>query len=125
MPLNVALVEDDASVSRSVERLLRLAGTHVTAFQSADAFLDFPSRRAFDCLILDIYIEDGISGLELKEMLNKEGSRIPVIFFSAHDDIDTRTETTRVGCHTLVRKGDDIKLLLATLQDIEQASRQT
>ena len=123
MPLKVALTDDDESVSRSITRLLRLSGMVPTAFRSAEAFLEFPAPSTFDCLILDIYIEGGMSGLELKARLNAEGIRTPVIFFSAHDDAETRAEVERVGCYAFLRKGDGIKLLLAKLQELEGAAR--
>jgi FixJ family two-component response regulator len=119
MPLKVALVDDDESVSRSITRLLRLSGMIPTAFRSAEIFLESPERSAFDCLILDIYIEGGMSGLELKARLNAEDNRTPVIFFSAHDDAETRAGVERVGCHAFLRKGDGIKLLLAKLHELE------
>jgi FixJ family two-component response regulator len=91
-----------------------------TAFRSAEAFMEFAGRTAFDCLILDIYMEGGMSGLELKARLNAEANRTRVIFLSAHDDAETRAEVDRVGCYAFLRKGDGIKLLLAKLQEIEQ-----
>jgi FixJ family two-component response regulator len=123
MPLNIALVDDDESVSRSITRLLRLSDMNPTAFRSTEAFLRDPNRTTFDCLILDIYFEGGPSGLELKMRLNAEGNQTPVIFFSAHDDAETRAETVRVGCHAFLRKGDGIKLLLSALREIEQHRR--
>lgn len=121
MPLKVVLIDDDESVSRSITRLLRLSGMIPSAFRSAETFLQSTERSAFDCIILDIYIEGGMSGLELKAHLNAEYNRTPVIFFSAHDDAETRAEVDRVGCYAFLRKGDGVKLLLETLQQIAAA----
>jgi FixJ family two-component response regulator len=121
--MNVALVDDDESVSRAVMRLLRLAGMNPASFRSMETFLAYPGRYNFDCLVLDIYIDNGQSGLDLKARLNQEGNRIPVIFFSAHDDVETQTEIARVGCHKFVRKGDNIQLLIEALQEIKPIPR--
>ena len=122
MSMKVAVVDDDESVSRSIVRLLRLAGMDPTAFRSAQEFLASALRPSFDCLILDIYMEKSISGLELKQQLMDQGDRTPVIFFSAHDDAETQAEAARVGCEAFLRKGDDVNLLIETLRRIEAAN---
>lgn len=122
MSLKVGLVDDDEGVRRSLARLLRHSGMSPTTFASAQEFLESPQREKFDCLVVDIYLEGGVTGFELKERLNEQHSRIPVIFFSAHDDAKVVAEAARVGCHAFCSKGQSLNLLLDALRTVRASS---
>jgi len=64
----VLVIDDDRSVLKSVERLLKQLGYGALAFPSAAAFAE---HRDFDtalCILLDIDLGDG-SGIELRHRL--------------------------------------------------------
>jgi two-component system, LuxR family, response regulator FixJ len=86
----LAVVDDDPSVREALQALLRSAGFAVESFASAEDFLRLAERSDFDCLLLDVRMP-GMSGLELQEHLASSGSRIPVLFMSAHADASLRT----------------------------------
>jgi FixJ family two-component response regulator len=81
-------VDDDASVRKSLSRLLRGAGFDVETFSSAELFLARNPEIHPDCLVLDVSL-GGMSGLELRSELAQAGVRIPVVFITAHDDAAT------------------------------------
>jgi FixJ family two-component response regulator len=86
----ISIVDDDVSVRRALRRLLQAAGYAVETFASAQEFLDsVPSPRTA-CLVLDIYLDNGMSGFDLRERLATDQVDIPIIFITAHDDIATR-----------------------------------
>jgi DNA-binding NtrC family response regulator len=64
----IAVIDDDASLCRSLSRLLRLAGYEPCAFTSAEQFMADPRRERFGCLLVDIQL-GGISGLEMPRLL--------------------------------------------------------
>jgi len=64
----VAVVDDDISVRRSLDRLIRSAHLEVSVFASAEEFLASYHPRKADCLILDVCLP-GISGVELHRHL--------------------------------------------------------
>ncbi len=99
----IALVEDDESLCRSFNRLLRAAGFQVVPYPSAEAFLGDAKRPRFDCLVLDIELP-GISGLELHRRLLSLGSVTPVIYLTAHEDQDTEMQALATGCAGYFRK---------------------
>src|SRR5580658_904947 len=84
-PRRISIVDDDASIREALKSLMRSVRFSVDAFGSAEEFL--ASERSDDtaCLILDLYLP-GMNGFELQERLNIEGSRIPIIFITAHAD---------------------------------------
>lgn len=79
----IAVVDDDISVRESLESLIKSVGWEVTAFSSAEDFLDDSHSRKADCLMLDVRLP-GMSGIELHRHLLAGGGKLPVIFITAH-----------------------------------------
>ena len=104
-PLYVAVVDDDQGLRRSLDRLLRASGLQPVSYESAGAFLADHKRPSFDCLVLDIQL-DGISGIELARSLLAQGSAVPFIFITAHDDPEVRAAAIALGCAGYFRKCD-------------------
>ena len=92
MPPLISIVDDDISVRKSLDRLIRSAGMKVRVFASAEEFLDSAHLRKADCLILDVKLP-GMSGTELLRQLNMHKYKVPVIFITAHgSDEQARSE---------------------------------
>ena len=83
----VSVIDDDVSVRRSLDRLLRSVSLEVRVFASAEEFLDSDHPRKADCLILDVRLP-GISGVELHRRLLARRCNVPVIFITAHGSDD-------------------------------------
>src|ERR1700746_2339784 len=81
----VCVVDDDASLRRSLRNLLMSVGVDVETFDSAEAFIEALDRDGIGCVVLDVRMA-GMSGLELLRHLGARGSRIPVIMLTAHAD---------------------------------------
>ena len=102
----VFVVDDDASVRVALGRLIRSAGLEVETFASAEDLLkSWPSESA-GCLILDVQLP-GLSGLELQSKLAALDSTVPIIFITAHDDADARTEALNSGATDFLEKPFD------------------
>ena len=82
----VFVVDDDPSVRRSTERLLRSAGLKVQTFGSAREFLGGHRSEGPACLVLDVRMP-GLSGMDLQRELGQSGIHIRIIFITAHGDI--------------------------------------
>ena len=88
----VSVVDDDISVRRSLDRLIRSARLDVNVFASAEEFLNSDLARKGDCLILDVRLP-GLSGIELHRHLLAQSFNVPVIFITAHgSDDDARLQ---------------------------------
>jgi FixJ family two-component response regulator len=83
----ISVVDDDISVRKSLDRLIRSAGLEVRLFASAEEFLDSNHSRNADCLILDVRLP-GKSGTELLHDLVARRYNVPVIFITAHGSDD-------------------------------------
>ena len=111
----VAIVDDEALVRRSLERLVKSVGYRGCGFGSAEDFLEFGDREGTDCLILDLMLP-GMNGLELQQQLEDEGWHIPIVFVSAHDRQQERTQALERGAITYLVKPFDGKVLLDSVQ---------
>ena len=111
--LKLAVVDDDLDVRRAMGRFLRSYGHDVHAFESAEAYL--ADRCEPDCAILDIELP-GLSGLELEQRMRQEGSRVPIVFVSAHDDLVARTRAIQPEALFLRKPLDEAGLLAAIAQ---------
>ena len=97
----IAIVDDDASVRRSLLRVVESAGYSGRAFASAREFLAWlPDGRAA-CLILDVHMDE-LSGFELHQRL-----KVPTVFISGHDDAATLEQIEKAQAMGYVRKPFD------------------
>jgi FixJ family two-component response regulator len=91
MPI-ISIVDDDISIRKSLDRLIRSAGLKVLVFASAEQFLNSAQPLKADCLILDIQLP-GMSGIELLHYLKTQKYKVPIIFITAYgSDEQARSE---------------------------------
>ncbi len=110
----VAVVDDDASFLRSVGRLLRSEDYSVETFGSAREFLAAEPGSKPGCLVLDVHMPE-MTGLELQEQLAAQGSRLPVIFVTAHDSPQLRARAQLAGGLGVLLKPFDKDSLLQAI----------
>jgi len=107
----VAIVDDDRSVQRALKDLMESAGLSAQSFASGEEFLESDQRSETGCLVADIRMP-GMSGLELQAKLKAEGSRIPIIFITAHGNAEMKMQATAAGAVDLLSKPFDDEVLL-------------
>jgi FixJ family two-component response regulator len=99
----IAIVEDDASFRRALERLLCASGFEAHTFASAEDFLGSAVPESHACLILDIRLP-GMSGFELFDHLTASAQPRPVIFITAQDEDSARQQASRIPNSVYLRK---------------------
>lgn len=109
----VAIVEDDAGMSRGIERLLQAHGFATETYSSAEEFLEANSGQA-GCLIIDIHL-GGMTGIELRRQLGDAAQR--VIFITASDRELDRKEALAAGCVAYLCKPFSAESLLAAISN--------
>ncbi|HEY6332646.1 MAG TPA: response regulator [Blastocatellia bacterium] len=116
-PKIVAIVDDDRSVQGALKDLMESSGISAQCFGSAEEFLQSDQRSQTACIIADVRMP-GMSGLELQESLNAEGSRIPMIFITGHDDAKTKMRAMKAGAVEFLFKPFDDDFLLEKLRAV-------
>jgi FixJ family two-component response regulator len=100
----VFVVDDDAAVRKSLERLLRSEGYRSESFASADGFLErWRPDPAPGCLVLDVEMP-GLDGLQLQQALHLSGAAIPIIFITGHGDIPRSVKAMKAGALDFLTK---------------------
>jgi FixJ family two-component response regulator len=87
------------------------AGLSVWCFGSAEEFLASDQRNRTGCLVADVRMP-GMSGLQLQARLLAEGSHIPMIFITAHDDAQVKMQAMKAGAIEVLSKPFDDEVLL-------------
>ena len=113
----VFIVDDDYSVRRSLSRLLRAAGFKVKTFDSGHHFLDSYQDGEAACLVLDVRMPK-MSGLDLQKRVIESGSKVPIIFITAHEDPGLREQAMKAGAIAFLRKPFEEQLLLEAISSV-------
>ena len=113
--LTVAVVDDDHSVRRGLQRLLRAAGYRVETYSSAHEFLARDRVVPPACLLLDVSMP-GQSGLRLHQALLTTGREVPVIFITGHADVEMEARAMKAGAAAFLYKPFDEDVLLRAVE---------
>ena len=116
-PKMIAVVDDDASMLKGIERLLGAYGIATRVYTSAEAFLDLNATADVDCLLVDVHL-GGMSGIELRHHLTASGCKLPVIFMTAFDDEATRLQAQTAGCIAFLHKPFAANLLIGAIEQV-------
>jgi two-component system response regulator FixJ len=109
------IVEDDASMRRSLTRWAKVSGYEVFAFPSASAFLACDIHAKDACLILDLGLPD-IDGGQLKRWLISAGRDLPTVFITGFTDAQIALALTGIDAPRVLRKPFDPASLAAEIE---------
>jgi len=112
--LRVAVVDDDPSVRRALERLLRASDFEASTFESGPALLAAVGSLRPACIIADLQMPE-MTGLELHISLAEAGLRIPTIIVTAQDQGDYRQRCTAAGVAAYLLKPLDRNTVVSAI----------
>ena len=116
----VFIIDDDASILKSLSRLLRSAGFEVEVFASAELFLKREHYDGIGCLVLDVRMP-GISGIDLQDELSKADYSMPIVFITGHGNIPMGVHAIKKGAVDFLSKPfEDEEFLQAVREAIEK-----
>lgn len=110
----IFVIDDDVSVCKGLSRLLQSAGYKTEEFNSAEDFLQRELFTGIGCLVLDVRMPQK-SGIELQRQLNKQNSKLSVIFLTAHGELLMGIEAMKQGADDFLTKPVDDKVLLGAV----------
>lgn len=112
---NILIVDDEEALREGLQTYLELEGYEVSAASSAEEALTFDLKR-FNLILLDIMM-DGMSGIEMAEILKKQPDThdIPIIFLTAKDSDDDMVSGLNLGADDYIAKPYSIKNVLARI----------
>ena len=92
----VCLVDDDASVLRSMQYLLASDGIRVRAFNKPEEFLAHAATHRVPVVVTDIWMEK-VTGLEILARMCAIMPRPRVIVITAREDLAARATAMQIG----------------------------
>jgi FixJ family two-component response regulator len=99
----VFIVDDDDGMRRALGILMTTVGYQPAAFAGPREFLAKYDPSQPGCLVLDVRMPE-MSGLEVQQHLNRNGSMLPVILVSGHGDIPMAVQAMKDGAFDFLQK---------------------
>ena len=99
----VLVVDDEPGVRGMLEAILNDEGYEVRSVPSGEAGVAAAAERAFDAVLLDVWLP-GIDGLESLRQMRDKGVDAEVVMISGHGTIDTAVKATKLGAFDFVEK---------------------
>lgn len=121
-PDEVCLVDDDASVLRSMKYLLASDGIAVRTFDKPAEFLVHAATNPVSVVVTDIWM-DGVTGLEILARMCALTPRPRVIVITARDDLAARATALAIGpVGFFIKPFDDEKFIAAVRQALNASA---
>jgi FixJ family two-component response regulator len=120
----IAVVDDDPSVRRGLERLIRSVGWKAETFGSAQEFLERPRTEPPSCVVLDLQLPD-LSGLDLQKRMAEAGLYTPIVFLTGHGSIPATVQAMKAGAIEFLTKPVDEQDLLKAIEEAIERDRRT
>jgi two-component system response regulator FixJ len=112
----VHLVDDDASVRRSVGFMLKTSGFQVQTYESGTELLKNSAQLELGCILLDIRMP-GMDGLEVQQALQEKGVGLPVIIMTGHGDVGLAVKAMKAGAVDFIEKPFEKDALFSSLSE--------
>src|SRR5262245_65934959 len=112
----VFVVDDDASMRKSLELLIESAGWQSRTFASAEEFLAWPRTPAPACLILDVTLPD-LNGLDLQRRIAGDRADMPIIFLTGYGDVPMTVRAMKAGALEFLTKPFDADELIRATRE--------
>jgi FixJ family two-component response regulator len=110
----IGIIDDDPSLQKALVRLVRSFGYDARGFASAEEFLQSGSMSSCSCIVTDIQMP-GMSGIDLKRLMDEQGCSVPVIMITARTEPELEHTARASGAHCFLRKPLETDLLMDCL----------
>ncbi|HKP03749.1 MAG TPA: response regulator [Chthoniobacterales bacterium] len=112
----ICLLDDDLSMLRALERLLKCEGLKAKKFTDPTVFLGSINETRCPVAILDVWMPD-MNGLEVQEELRKASPQTRIIFMSGRDDPAVRQTALEAGAFGFLAKPFDDETLVQMVHE--------
>ncbi len=118
----VSIVENDSGFRAALAFQFSTAGFEVSAYPSAESFLESERHTEWDCIVADIYLP-GMNGLQLLAEIRQSTSCSQVIFMTGRGDLACGVQAMREGAVDYLEKPIDEQRLLDAIGHAAGLSR--
>ena len=111
----IRIVDDDEGFGDAIRFMLKTDGWLVSYYSETGTFLKKDDLDVPGCIILD-YQMPLVNGLEFQDILAHKGYRQPIIFLTAHADVDMAISAFRSGAADILKKPISSEILLEAVE---------
>ncbi len=130
MTNTILIVDDEQGIRDTLRGVLEDEGFAVEAVATGEGCLEKARTHHYACILLDIWLGDGIDGLETLRMLKEEGNDAAVVMISGHGNIETAVRSTKLGAFDFIEKPLSLERTVVTvknaihIRELERANEQ-
>lgn len=117
MQNSILIVDDERGIRDTLRGVLEDEGFDVESVESGEACLEKIKAHNYACILLDIWLGDGIDGLETLRLLKDEGIDAAVVMISGHGNIETAVRSTKLGAFDFIEKPLSIDRTVVTVKN--------
>ncbi len=117
MPNSILIVDDEPGIRDALRGVLTDEGFSVETAVSGEECFDIVKKQTFACILLDIWLGDGIDGLETLQKLKEDGCDATVVMISGHGNIETAVKSTKLGAFDFIEKPLSLERTVVTVKN--------
>jgi two-component system, NtrC family, nitrogen regulation response regulator NtrX len=117
MSNSILIVDDERGIRETLRGVLEDEGFEVETVETGEACLKLVERAHFACILLDIWLGDGIDGLETLKSLRENGNDSAVVMISGHGNIETAVNATKLGAFDFIEKPLSLEKTVLTVRN--------
>ena len=117
---SILIVDDEPGIRDTLRAVMEDEGFVADAVASGEECLRAIEKRAYGCVLLDVWLP-GIDGLETLKLMREAGCESAVVIISGHGNIETAVRATKLGAFDFIEKPLSIeKTLIAVRNSMRQ-----
>ena len=113
---SILIVDDERGIRDTLRAVMSDEGFVVDAVATGEDCLKAVERRAYDCILLDVWLP-GIDGLETLKQLRSAGADPAVVIISGHGNVETAVRATKLGAFDFIEKPLSIEKTVLTVRN--------
>lgn len=113
----VLVVDDERGIRETLRGVLEDEGFGVESAASGEECVNLARNRHFSCILLDIWLGDGLDGLETLRKLRDESIDSAVVMISGHGNIETAVRATKLGAFDFIEKPLSLEKTVVTVKN--------
>ncbi len=117
MKNTILIVDDERGIRETLRGVLEDEGFQIETAESGEACLKLTDSTTYACILLDIWLGEGIDGLETLKLLRETGNDSAVVMISGHGNIETAVNATKLGAFDFIEKPLSLEKTILTVRN--------
>ena len=114
---SILIVDDERGIRDTLRGVLEDEGLTVETASSGEECLELVKTKNYGCILLDIWLGDGIDGLQTLQELKEFGDESAVVMISGHGNIETAVKATKLGAFDFIEKPLSLERTVLTVKN--------